>query len=134
MYGTGLITHTTLASGVTRFAWHAPRDHGDGLLVDMDIASTRWCDVADVLLWPTPVDAATAVASAAHSHAILAVVAQRPADWLVLTFSHNVNPALTPRTVTHHMVARAGDSSTLLAAIVDRYRAVVSERDPRCWP
>lgn len=107
--------HTVLATGVTRFTWHTPEDHGDGLLVDVDTASTRWHEVADVLLWSVPVDPATAAARAADTHATLAVVAEQPGRWLVLT----------PR----HMVVSAEDWPALLATIVEHYRAVVSWRD-----
>jgi hypothetical protein len=106
---------TVLAAGVTRFTWRSPQDHGDGLLVDVDIASERWHEVADVLLWSTPVDPATAAARVAQSHAALAVVARQPGRWLVLT----------PRRV----VVSAGDWPALLAVIVEHYRAVVSRRD-----
>jgi hypothetical protein len=107
-----------LATGVTRFTWHSPGDHGDGLLVDVDTASERWHEVADVLLWSTPVDPATAAARVAQSHATLAVVAQQPGRWLVLT------PA-RPRRV----VVSAGNWPALLAVVVEHYRAAVSWRD-----
>jgi hypothetical protein len=119
-------TYTSLAAGVTSFAWHASGDRGDGLLVDVDTANQLWCDVADVLLWPTPVEPATAAARAASSHAMLAVVPRQPGSWLVLTFS--VAPAHTTRAITHRAVVCAGDRSTLLTSIVEHYRAVVSER------
>jgi hypothetical protein len=119
-------TYTPLAAGVTSFAWHASRDCGDGLLADVNAASQRWCDVADVLLWPTPVEPATAAARAALSHATLAVVTRRPGSWLILTFS--VAPALTTRAITRRAVACADDWPALLEVIVDHYRAVVSLR------
>jgi hypothetical protein len=123
-------SYTPVAPGVTRFAWHAPHDHGDGLLVDMDTASP-WCDLADVLLWPVPVDPATAVARAARSQAVFAVVAARRAHWILVTFSHSVNPAFAVRTVTHRAVIRAADRSAVLEVVVERYRTVVAGHDPR---
>jgi hypothetical protein len=45
-----VVTCTDVAPGVIRFEWSAGTDRGDGLLVDADIASSRWCAVADVLV------------------------------------------------------------------------------------
>lgn len=119
-------TYTSLAAGVTSFAWHASRDRGDGLLADVNAATQRWCDVADVLLWPTPAEPATAAVRAALSHATLAVVARQPGSWLVLTFA--VGPALTTRAITHRAVVCADGWPALLEVIVDHYRAAVSLR------
>lgn len=123
-------TYTPLAAGVTSFTWQASGDGGDGLLADVNAANQRWCDVADVLLWPTPVESATAAARAALSHAALAVVNRRPGSWLILGFS--AGPALTTRAIMHRAMACAGDWPALLEVIVDHYRAVVSLHEPRC--
>ena len=45
-----IVSCTDVAPGVIRFHWTAGTDRGDGLLVDADIASSRWCEVADVLV------------------------------------------------------------------------------------
>jgi hypothetical protein len=122
---TGSISYTTVAAGVTRFAWHAPHDQGDGLLVDMAVAK-QWCDVADVLLWPAPVDPTIAAAHAARSQAALAIIAQRPAHWII--FMH---PALAVRAVTHQAVVCAADQTAMLEVVVERYRAIIAEHDQR---
>jgi hypothetical protein len=123
--------YAPVAPGVTRFAWHAHHNNGDGLLVDMDTAH-QWCDLADVLFWPTPVDPAAAVARAARSQAVLAVVATRRAHWLLFTFSHNVNPAFAVRTVAHRAALRAADRSAVFEVVVERYRTVVTRHGPCC--
>jgi hypothetical protein len=122
---TRLISYTTIAAGATRFAWHSPGDSGDGLLVDMTTASAPWCDVADVLLWPTAADPAAAAACAARTQATLAVIAGQPGHWTILTFSHTVN-----RAVTHRSVVCADIWFALVKVVVERYRAVLAERDP----
>jgi hypothetical protein len=126
---TGSTSFATVATGVIRFAWHSPGDHGDGLLVEIDTA-TRWCEVADVLLWPAPFDPATAIARAARSHAVLAVVAERSSHWIIVTFSHETGPAV--RAVRHREVTRAVDRLALLEVVVERYRGALAEHDPRC--
>lgn len=144
----GVVTHTTLALGVTRFAWHSARDCGDGLLVDITAAGPRWCDVADVVLWPTPVDPHTVLARSAYPDATLAVFAHRPARWLIVTPACVTAPAVgTPNVrswaavhptdetalspapvVTGQVMVCAADWSNLLEKVVQRYRAIVSGR------
>jgi hypothetical protein len=123
-------SYSTVAAGVTRFTWHTPREHGDGLLVDMATAS-QWCDVADVLVWSAPVDVATAAARAARSQAAFAVVAARPPHWVVLTFTHDVDPPLAVRAVRHRALVRAADWAAVLRVVVETYRAIVAGHDPR---
>lgn len=59
-----IITCTDVAPGVVRFHWVAGADRGDGLLVDADVASNRWCEVADVLV-----------------RSVCALRVARPEDW-----------------------------------------------------
>lgn len=131
LISTGSTSYTTVASGVIRFAWHTPHCRGDGLLVDMDAAS-QWCDVADVLLWPTPVDPVTAAGRAARSQVAFAIITAQPAHWIILTFSHEMDPALAVRAVTHRMEMRAADQASVLEVVVKQYHAIVARHEPHC--
>ncbi|GAB1510396.1 hypothetical protein [Actinophytocola sp. KF-1] len=75
--GAVVVTHRCLAPGVVAFAWTAGDDRGDGLLVDVAVASARWCEVADVLVrgpvtWGTGDWAAVLPAVVARYRAVLA--------------------------------------------------------------
>ncbi len=96
--GAAVVTHALLAPGVVVFAWVSDDDHGDGLLVDVDIATARWREVADVLVRSSSV---------------------RPADWWI---------TIPVRDADGHTIGCVGDWSTVLAVVVALYRATLARR------
>jgi hypothetical protein len=103
----GGITCTVLVPGVVRFAWHDSEGRGDGLLVDVGVATPTWRAVADVLVRPF----GTAQFSGTEEPVVLAEAAQRADGSFVVHLGH------TRMT--------AADWSMVLTVLVGRYRTVV---------
>jgi hypothetical protein len=103
-----------LVAGVVRFAWHDSKGRGDGLLVDVGVASSRWRAVADVVVGPF----GAAELSGIGKPVVLAETAQRPDGSLVVNLGH-----------TRMTVA---DWSVALTVLVNHYRTAVSATITSC--
>jgi hypothetical protein len=108
----GVVSYRVLVPGVVRFSWHDDQGRGDGLLVDVGVAPSAWHAVADVLLHH---DADEPPAETGCFHLVLAEVTSRTDGSFAVDLGN--------------MRVTTADWTTLLAVLVDHYRAGVTRRD-----